>query len=234
MHLPGLNNNKNSRFKELIKRTFTGILIAIVIFYNLLNYPKIFSLLILFSALIILKQELPLICSNIFNNIKYNNIKNKLFFYFISLFYIIVPFILIIYFELSKYKILNLYLFSLVFAHDSGSYVFGNLFGYHKLCPKISPKKSIEGAIGGLLSVIAGFLIFNKLKINISFNQIFIFSLLISILALSGDLLESYLKRLANIKDSGNILPGHGGLLDRFDSILLNTYFLYIIKDYLI
>lgn len=231
MHLLSQNDRN---IKELFKRVVTGSIISIIIFSTLLFAPKVFSLLIFSIAILILTTEWPRIYFNIIQNNRYNNVKYKIFFYIMSFTYIIIPFILIIYFELSKYKKLNLYLFILIFAHDTGSYIFGKLFGFHKLCPNISPKKSFEGAFGGLFSVALFFIIFNKYNlVNINLQLISIFSLLISATALFGDLFESYLKRLSNLKDSGVLLPGHGGLLDRFDSILLNTYLIYLFKDYL-
>lgn len=232
--LTKLLNNTNTI--ELLKRGFTGLLLSIVIFYTLIATPKIFSLLMLITAILILKLEWVKICSNIIKN--YGRSKAIFYttiFYIITLIYILIPFTLIIYFALSKYGKLNLYLFSLIFAHDSGSYIFGRLFGFHKICPKVSPKKSLEGALGGFIAVIIAFLIFNKYNTNkITLILLISFSLLISIVALFGDLFESYLKRLANTKDSGTLLPGHGGLLDRFDSILLNVYLIYLLKNYLL
>ncbi|WP_378951910.1 phosphatidate cytidylyltransferase [Pelosinus sp. sgz500959] len=104
-------------------------------------------------------------------------------------------------------------------ASDTFAYFVGTYLGKHKLCPKISPGKTIEGALGGLLgSVIVIVLLGNLFKLSIIHSMIM--GLLIGIVAPIGDLVESVIKRFTGVKDSGRILPGHGGILDRFDSIL--------------
>ena len=210
---------------EFLKRILTGISLSIVIFWSLLFYPKVFSLIIFLVLFLILKIEWPLLCP------KY--IKNSVYYYLFTLLYIILPFLLIIYLEFYNY-FLNFYLFISVFSHDTFSYIFGKLFGRSKLLPKVSPNKTIEGAIGGFVGVsLISYLFFQFNIFKENFIFLFIISLLITVTALLGDLFESYLKRLSDIKDSGSILPGHGGLLDRFDSILFNVYLIYFFKDYL-
>ncbi len=103
-------------------------------------------------------------------------------------------------------------IFVLVWANDIGGYVFGKLIGGYKLCPKISPNKTISGFVGGVVCAMA----FAPLLENS-----FIFAIIVAIVASIGDLLESWIKRRCRIKDSGSIIPGHGGLLDRVDGILL-------------
>jgi len=115
---------------------------------------------------------------------------------------------------------------------DTGAYFVGRLFGRHKLFPTLSPKKTVEGAVGGLLltMLVAGlfaheFLGFGVVEATLS-------GVAISVFSQAGDLFESILKRLLDLKDLGNILPGHGGLLDRIDSLLFTApavYFLYVI-----
>lgn len=112
---------------------------------------------------------------------------------------------------------------------DTFAYLVGVLFGKHKLCPNISPKKTIEGAIGGILGSVILLNIFNIyiFKYNpIFINLVAIFS---SIVAQIGDLFASKIKREANIKDFGNLISGHGGVLDRFDSIVFLTPVIYVI-----
>ena len=112
-------------------------------------------------------------------------------------------------------------LFILVFAHDSGSYIFGCLFGKHKIAPHISPGKTWEGGCGGVLFTLCALLcirwFFGTTLLDASLLWL---PLAISFIATSGDFFESWLKRRAGVKDSGSLLPGHGWLLDRFDSIL--------------
>lgn len=113
------------------------------------------------------------------------------------------------------------------FGTDIFAYFSGYLFGKHKLCPKISPKKTIEGAIGGvlgsvLLCTLFGFLVFGE-----SIIHFIVVGFLGSIIAQLGDLTASIFKRKMGIKDYGNLIPGHGGILDRFDSVLFTAPFVY-------
>ena len=113
----------------------------------------------------------------------------------------------------------------IVWATDIGAYLFGRRFGRHKLMPDVSPNKTIEGALGGILSAVvvaALFLVFtaNKGLFPYQMPVMLVLTVLFSIVGQFGDLVESSIKRHYGVKDSGNILPGHGGILDRFDSLL--------------
>lgn len=120
-------------------------------------------------------------------------------------------------------------LFILIWASDSWAFILGKLFGRRKLFEKISPNKTIEGFVGSLIltSVSGGFIGQKYLALSI-IEGVFLGGLTVCI-ATFGDLFQSMLKRASNVKDSGNILPGHGGILDRFDSILfcLPVYYVY-------
>ncbi len=109
----------------------------------------------------------------------------------------------------------------IVMTNDTAAYYSGSMFGKHKLYPQVSPKKSIEGAIGGLFGSIGGtmlakFTFFPQL----GFRDAILTAIFIGMLGQTGDLFESLLKRSFNVKDSGNSIPGHGGVLDRLDSII--------------
>lgn len=122
--------------------------------------------------------------------------------------------------------------FLLPFASDTFAYFAGNFFGKRKLSPKISPNKTVEGSIGGFLGSILVGLIFNyyfELTKNIN---IIILSIIAAFLGQLGDLIASKIKRSVGIKDYGFIFPGHGGVLDRFDSIILSAPAIYYFVNY--
>lgn len=117
--------------------------------------------------------------------------------------------------------------FFLLWTSDTGAYLSGKFLGKHKLFERISPKKTWEGSIGALILTVAiAFLISNYFTVINSTNWIVV-GILIVVFGGLGDLVESMLKRSLNIKDSGNILPGHGGILDRFDGLLISVPFVY-------
>ena len=112
-----------------------------------------------------------------------------------------------------------------IFANDTGAFFVGRAIGRHKLFPAISPAKTWEGSIGGLVSAILGAIVITIILNLISpftfkYWQIVLLGFLISLFAQLGDLVESLLKRNMGAKESGNLLPGHGGILDRFDSLI--------------
>lgn len=124
-------------------------------------------------------------------------------------------------------KLLTLF-FIVVFGGDTGAYYTGRTLGRRKLAPKVSPGKTVEGLIGGLVgnviaALIAHFTFFPELKIVHAIPL----ALAMGFLGVTGDLCESMIKRGAQAKDAGNIIPGHGGLLDRLDSMLFNAPLLY-------
>ncbi len=122
----------------------------------------------------------------------------------------------------------------IAFGTDTFAYFAGVFFGKHKLCPNVSPKKTVEGAIGGILGCLALTIAYFKFfRINISIETI-IFSIFVSAFSMVGDLLASKIKREHNVKDYGSILPGHGGILDRFDSLLFVAPVVYYFVNYFI
>lgn len=204
---------------NIIKRSITStilILLLIVAWF----FPFFMGLILSISAWYILTVEWPVLAQ-----------KHKLLWLLIP-FYIIIPFWLCFILNFSAKRPLLFAFIAIVASFDTGSYVCGKLFGKHLLCPTISPNKTVEGMIGGFLItyVIMFFLHYMPssnafLKAHLTMPTL----LLICILALCGDLFESWLKRKALIKDSGDLLPGHGGLLDRFDSYLWAMYGLFLI-----
>ena len=126
---------------------------------------------------------------------------------------------------------LILALFAYNWTNDTGAYLFGITLGKHRLFERISPKKSWEGAIGGALSVVGISFLFARLMPYISLTNWIILGLIVCLFGVFGDLIESLLKRSAEVKDSGTLLPGHGGFLDRFDAVLFSIppFFCYLI-----
>ena len=116
--------------------------------------------------------------------------------------------------------------FVMAFLSDTGAYFAGRAFGKHKLAPLISPKKTVEGVIGGVLGAIVGMLIFGLVLqlafgFKVNYLHAVIYGLAGSLAAVFGDLCFSVIKRQTGIKDYGNLIPGHGGILDRFDSMII-------------
>ena len=124
-------------------------------------------------------------------------------------------------------------IFILIWANDTFAFVVGKSIGKHKLFERISPKKTIEGFVGGLIFAIIFSVLIAKYFI---FEPIFLWigiSLMVSIFGTIGDLVESKFKRLAGVKDSGKIMPGHGGILDRLDSIIFVAPFVFLLYQIL-
>ncbi len=122
----------------------------------------------------------------------------------------------------------------IVMAGDSAAYYIGSTFGRHKLYPAVSPNKSIEGALGGLAGSVAGAFVarltfFPQLEVT----DCLVIAILLGVLGQLGDLFESLLKRSCGVKDSGGLVPGHGGILDRLDSILFAAPAAWLYARYL-
>jgi len=116
-----------------------------------------------------------------------------------------------------------LLVFILTWACDIGAYFIGTRFGRRGLCPPVSPHKSVEGAVGGLISCLVVAYLFYLFFPILSWKAILLLGFTIGLVVQLGDLVESAVKRIARVKDSGSIIPGHGGILDRFDSILFSA-----------
>lgn len=147
--------------------------------------------------------------------------------------YPVLPFVLLI--VLNQFmgfagRQFLLFLCLITFSHDTGAYMIGRLYGRHKIMPAVSPRKSWEGFFGGYAFslVVAIFLVYYT-NIKIAHAALPLYILILNGAGLAGDMFESYLKRRIDVKDSGAILPGHGGLLDRFDSILFVIMAFFIV-----
>ena len=150
---------------------------------------------------------------------------------FISYLYVIIPLSLI-------HKIdteLILFIFILTWTFDTFAYLVGVKFGKHMILPSVSPKKSWEGFFGGFIfTIIASYITYNYFDIYFDFSSIklpliIIMSIILPFTATIGDFIESHYKREAGVKDSGNFIPGHGGILDRMDAFMISIPILYIL-----
>lgn len=134
---------------------------------------------------------------------------------------------------------LLVYLLFCAWLGDSGAFFVGTFLGKHKLCPNVSPKKTIEGFIGGIITVGVGVfleaLVFNLFiftDLQINYLVVIVVGMIASVFGVLGDLSASVVKREFGVKDFGCIMPGHGGVLDRFDSVLFVAPFIFIVYQY--
>lgn len=148
------------------------------------------------------------------------------------LLYIGIPFLLYQYISvnyITEFKTVLFVLIIFIWINDTFAYLVGSSFGKHKLMPSVSPKKSVEGFIGGgVFTIVSSFALYHLYNY---FNLWFylIMAIMVFILGTIGDLIESRMKRIQNVKDSGTMLPGHGGFLDRFDSFIFTLPFLILL-----
>ena len=201
---------------EIIKRVLTSIFLLILL-YILINNTVLLTI-GLFFILIELFNEFNTIMKKIFYK---KNEKFKLFFFLTLINFYLIIFGLTIFITLESgnnlYKIYLLMIISICVCTDIGGYCFGKLFKGKKLT-KISPNKTYSGAIGSyIFALLIPTILFKDL---ISIEIIFFVVFIVSTISQIGDLFISYFKRKANLKDTGFILPGHGGLLDRFDGMI--------------
>ena len=154
---------------------------------------------------------------------------------FFGIFYVgvLIDFIVLTMDDFSRGNIYVWLIFIIAFMTDTFAYFAGYLFGKHKLIPKVSPKKTIEGSIGGTLGSTLICLGFGYI-FNIDLMAVVLLGFFGSIIAQMGDLFASSIKRYVGIKDYGKLIPGHGGILDRFDSVILVAPFVYSIINLLI
>jgi phosphatidate cytidylyltransferase len=152
---------------------------------------------------------------------------------FTGIFYVVLPFSLFVAIgfcssNIAKYHphILLGFLY-LLWANDTGAYLIGSKFGKHRLFERISPKKSWEGSIGGVACALLIAYVISLFYTDLVLTDWVVMALIIVVFGTLGDLVESMLKRSLNIKDSGSIFPGHGGLLDRFDGLLIAAPFVF-------
>ncbi len=223
--------------QNLFKRIVTSIILLSLLFLINFTHQNIFIIAILFLGTIICIEA-----NNLFSKLLLNkNFKKNLFFdkfNFKFLFLNIITFCYIFFifcsfsYEIhqSEGPVFFLYIISICFFTDIGGYVVGKIIGGKKLS-KISPNKTISGSIGSFLFSIIPLILFLNivyLDLTLNFSNI-LYCLMISLVSQVGDLFISFLKRKARIKDTGKILPGHGGVLDRLDGIIFAVPFSYLL-----
>jgi len=206
---------------ELIKRMMTSLILFVVVIFCILINKIIFLIAVCMTAYL---------CFSEWCNINYKFFSGQFWNYFLirglGLFYLLFPFILGAFFlrgNSFESALFFIVVLCICICSDTGGYVFGNIIGGKKLT-KISPNKTISGTIGSFIfSILPIFLIDlqNYIDINFDFSlKNILFCLIISLTCQLGDLFISYFKRLNKVKNTGSILPGHGGLLDRIDGII--------------
>ena len=201
----------------MIISLFISVLIIIGIYFNMISLPHIFQYILCGISLVFIFKFIEITFSR-------NYVKETIENYYLVP-YLVLPILILIFFLNGNFVIHSKWILSMIamnWSNDVFAYFVGRKFGKTPLAPEISPKKTIEGPIGGLVGAILTGICLNLYFLNepVSLLFIIIFGIFIWAFGTVGDLFESKLKRLVQIKDSGNILPGHGGFLDRFDSFL--------------
>ncbi|WP_448607529.1 phosphatidate cytidylyltransferase [Paenimyroides ceti] len=151
--------------------------------------------------------------------------------------YVLIPFLILLQlpFLTDTYNpFIIIGIFILIWVNDTFAYICGRAFGKHKLYEKISPKKTIEGFIGGFIASVCAAYILSIYFQYFTVTTGIISALILSLFGTIGDLVESKFKRQAQVKDSGNIMPGHGGILDRLDSVLFAAPFIFLMYQILL
>ena len=222
--------------QNLLKRIFTSIILISILFLVNFSHQYVFVFAILIVGILVCIEA-----NNLFLKLLIIKSKNKYFlkkinFKFLILNIITFSYIFLIFcnfsLEIHKYEspFFFIYIICICFFTDIGGYVFGKIIGGKKLS-KISPNKTISGTIGSFVfSIFPLILILNLNYLDLELNlKNIIFCFLISLISQLGDLFISFIKRKAKVKDTGNMLPGHGGILDRVDGIIFAVPFSYFL-----
>ncbi len=166
---------------------------------------------------------------------KRNHLTHEYWSPIVTLLYLSIPLgLLSIYIrEIESYRFFILSIVVLIWLSDSGAYIVGSRVGKRKLIPRISPNKTVEGFLGSLLAALIGAFILAKINNMRTSEWWIIVAIIVWIMGSLGDLVQSSIKRKYGVKDTGTILPGHGGLWDRFDSMIMVTPYILFIDKYL-
>ena len=216
--------------KNFLKRIITSLVLISILFSMFISSMMMIITVIVISSLSF--YEFNRLFFNIFENIFLKLLLSGLILLYLLSFVFIIFYIESVNTLNPNYKLFFLYSVVISITSDLGGYFFGKLLKGKKLT-KISPNKTVSGVIGAFIFSILIIPIFYTNLNFISTNLLFVATILISLVSQLGDLFISFLKRLAKVKDTGNILPGHGGILDRVDGILFATPLGLFLLDYL-
>ncbi|MBL6603589.1 MAG: CDP-archaeol synthase [Bacteroidetes bacterium] len=213
---------------NFLPRLISGILYIVIVFTSIVISMETFIAVFSIFTIISTYEAYTL----------YQKIKSKGYRYnhpIIPPIYVLASMIALIYIPFSGDNIYNpfiiLLIFILIWISDTMSYFFGSLFGRTNLKIEASPNKTWEGFIGGLFcSVLFSYVSFNFIQEIFPFWKTIVLGFIIPIFGLFGDIVQSKIKRKAGVKDSGNLIPGHGGLFDRLDSAIGNSFIVLIIS----
>lgn len=222
------------------------LIVSIYEFCNLLDLNKVVSWiigLVIYNLFVVIEtttyNQILLLCGSLFVCIRLlvSLFQNKfvkfdvLSKYVLLIGYIILPFVILIkipYLNAIFYPKIIISIFILIWVNDTFAYIVGKSIGKNKLFESISPKKTIEGFFGGLVFACIGSLLIAKYFVPMTLLFWPTIAIIVGIFGTIGDLVESRFKRLAGVKDSGSIMPGHGGILDRLDSVIFVAPFIYL------
>jgi len=184
---------------------------------------------LVYTALFLMAGAFFLFMLYLFDFVRFRYPSHQYFLVLFGLLYITAPSLLaVVIYSLKKGEWILFFILAVVWIGDTGAYLIGSTLGRHKLYPVVSPKKTVEGSIGALIfSALTSLILTAYLVTGLSLIDALLLGLGISVIAQLGDLGESMIKRRAGVKDSGTVFPGHGGMLDRIDSLLFAVPFVY-------
>ena len=206
---------------ETLKRALSGVVYVAIMWLGTSYSEATFSL--LFAVLGVI---------SIYEIWKLRKGKTKV----LAFLYVLIPFFIIQFFRMTDHDYPNspfdpshiLFMFVLTWTFDTFAYLFGVRFGKTKIMPSVSPKKSWEGFVGGFIFTIISAYLTESYFPSLELNHAIVISIFLPFTATLGDFIESHYKRQAGVKDSGDFIPGHGGMLDRMDAFMITIPVLYI------
>jgi phosphatidate cytidylyltransferase len=210
---------------NLTQRITTGSILLLVVYASVAWYPALFTALCITATYQLIFNELPVLA------VAHPPLTRTALYGYV----VVSFFCLLLLNELAALRPLLYALLSIVPLFDTAAYIIGSLVGKHRMIPSISPSKTWEGSLGalGVCLIVASMYSYFMLPESLWWRAL-IGTALLCLAAFAGDLFESYLKRCAHVKDSGNLLPGHGGIFDRMDSILAGALFMYGARMFLL